>query len=324
MITNDKQRNNIQLLRGIAILAVVLIHNTPAGLSQVFIRPFLNFAVGLFLFLSGLLSNAENWKPLKRIKKILIPYVIWTVVYSVIKNVNNPSDIPALFVKNLLTGNSAAMMYYVFIYCEFAILIPVIDKLAKSKYRFVGFLIAPLEIIFMRTIPLVTGWYEINSYVEVLQSISCLGWFTYFYLGYSIGNNLISIKKSAVNWMTLWSAGILLQFAEGYWLYSKGMANCGTQLKLSAIFTGVCFLMLAYEFIKSEKEYNNKILKYLGDNSFGIYFSHMAVISLFTRVQLYSEIVIYPLNAIVVIVVDLFFIYIGKKILRKYSKYLAL
>ena len=55
------QQYKIQLVRGIAILAVVLIHSLPDGLIQVFVRPFINFAVPCFLFLSGMLSNAKRW-----------------------------------------------------------------------------------------------------------------------------------------------------------------------------------------------------------------------------------------------------------------------
>ena len=40
----------IQVLRAIAIIAVVMIHTCPYGLEQVVCRPFLNFAVPLFLF----------------------------------------------------------------------------------------------------------------------------------------------------------------------------------------------------------------------------------------------------------------------------------
>lgn len=319
---NDKQKN-IQLLRGIAIIAVVLIHNTPGGLAQVVIRPFLNFSVGLFLFLSGLLSNAQNWKPFKRIKKVVVPYVIWTFIYCALKNFNNLSMIPISYLKNLITGKSAGMMYYIFVYCQFALLIPLIDKVAKSKYKYWGFIIAPIEIIFMRTIPIMSNWYEINGYIEIIRSISCLGWFTYFYIGYLIGNNYIVVKNSVKIWSGLLSVGILLQIAEGYWQYSKGIANCGTQLKLSAIFTGVCFVILAYHFINSKKEYNSKILKVLGDNSFGIYFSHIAVMAVLSLMPFY-RIVIYPINAIIVIVVNIILIYIGKKILKRYSKYLAL
>jgi len=323
MKVNKTKQTHIQLLRGLAIIAVVLIHNTPTGLLQVFVRPFLNFSVGLFLFLSGLLSNAYNWKPLKRIKKVVIPYVIWTFIYSLLNAYNNLPIMPISFLKNLITGTSAAMMYYIFVYCQFTLLIPLIDKLAKSKFKYLGFIIAPFEIIFMRTIPLMTNWYEINSYIEFIKSVSCLGWFTYFYLGYLLGNNYISIKTPAKIWGSSLAVSVLLQIAEGYWQYSKGIANCGTQLKISAIFTGACFMILAYQFINGKKEYNNKILKLLGDNSFGIYFSHIAVMAVLSILPFYNN-VLYPLNVVIVLVVNMFFIYIGKKILGKYDKYLAL
>ncbi|WP_031472640.1 acyltransferase family protein [[Clostridium] aminophilum] len=72
----DNKSYKIQVLRGLAIFAVVLIHNSPAGIDQAWIRPLLNFSVGTFLFLSGMLSNADRWNPMKRIKKVAIPYVI--------------------------------------------------------------------------------------------------------------------------------------------------------------------------------------------------------------------------------------------------------
>lgn len=49
-----EQSTRIQVLRGCAIAAVVLIHNTPPGMWQVWCRPLLNWSVGLFLFLSGM------------------------------------------------------------------------------------------------------------------------------------------------------------------------------------------------------------------------------------------------------------------------------
>ena len=86
MSVSPKKSYMIQMLRGLAIIAVVFIHNTPGGLPQVFCRPFLNFSVGLFLFLSGMLSCADKWKPRKRIMKIVIPYVIWTLLYVILHN----------------------------------------------------------------------------------------------------------------------------------------------------------------------------------------------------------------------------------------------
>lgn len=47
----------LQALRGAAIAAVVLIHSLPACAASVAVRPFLNWSVAMFLFLSGYLTN---------------------------------------------------------------------------------------------------------------------------------------------------------------------------------------------------------------------------------------------------------------------------
>ena len=161
----DSQSNNIQILRGLAIAAVVFIHNTPEGLAQVYCRPFFNFAVGLFLLLSGMLSNKNNWKPQKRIIKVAIPYMLWSLVYVILYNYKTPATLFVCYLKNLFTGKAAAPMYYVFVYSEFMLLIPLIDGLAKSRYKYMGFLIGPTEIICMRLLPLLTGC-RINKYIE--------------------------------------------------------------------------------------------------------------------------------------------------------------
>lgn len=319
----DNKSYRIQVLRGLAITAVVLIHNTPSGLAQVWCRPFINFSVGLFLFLSGMLSSAERWNPKKRILKIAIPYVIWTLVYVIIGNFKNLTNIPIAYVKNLITARSAAVMYYVFVYCESTLLIPLIDKLARSKYKWVGFLISPIEIIVMRLIPLVSG-YEVNKYIRVIMGVSCLGWFIYYYLGYLLGNGLLRIKVPTSKIILMWVGSIVLQIMEGYWYYSMGESNCGTQLKLTAILSGVLFTLLAYRYLDSENAPAPKLFHFLGDYSFGIFFAHLAVMIVLGHIPHYREYVIYPFNAIIAIAITLLCVVIGRKLLGKYAKYLAL
>lgn len=322
-MTNSKSRH-IQILRGLAIIAVVCIHNMPGGLWQICVRPFLNFPVGLFLFLSGMLSNARNWKPRKRIAKVMIPYVLWTLIYVVIYNLFDPVAIPMEFLKNLVTADAAGMLYYIFIYCEFTLLIPVIDKLARSKYRYLGFLITPAEIILMRMIPLMTQWYVLPGFLRTLRGISCLGWFTYFYLGYLMGNDLLTVRQSTKTWAGILAASIPLQMLKTGWQLSAGVANCGTQMKLSTVLTGVCAAVLAYRFVHGEKGYRSKTLEFIGDNSFGIYFSHCAVMWLLEILPFYSSLVRFPLNVVAVVAVNLGFIVLGKQILGKYGRYLGL
>lgn len=321
----DVKRNNIQILRGIAIIAVVFIHNTPGGFAQIYCRPFFNFAVGLFLFLSGMLSNANNWNPRKRIVKVIIPYLLWTFVYVLFYNYYTPKMLPIIYLERLVAGNASAIMYYIFVYIELILLIPLIDKLAKSKYKYIGFIITPIEIIFMRLIPLITG-YDINKYINIsiIMDISCLCWFTYFYLGYLLGNNIISIRSSTKKLVCLWVGAIILQMAEGYWYLSMGELNYGTQSKLSSILAGCLSTMIAYKFINSEKTFNMKFLRLLGDCSFGIYFSHLAIMFVIEKIPHYTEYVRFPINAVFCILLSMICVIIGKKILGPYGKYLAL
>ena len=88
MRITEQKSYNIQVLRGVAIIAVVFIHNIPSVYVQIWCRPFLNFCVGLFLFLSGMLSYADEKIPWDRIIKVVVPYTIWTFIYVIISNQN--------------------------------------------------------------------------------------------------------------------------------------------------------------------------------------------------------------------------------------------
>ena len=322
MVITKKKSYAIQLLRGLAIIAVVFIHNTPIGFSQVIFRPFLNFSVGLFLFLSGMLSNAGSWKPWKRIKKVLIPYLIWTAVYVIFNNYKVPLLIPQAYIRDLLTGQASPIMYYIFVYIQFTLLIPLIDRIAKSKFKYWGFIISPLEIIIMRLIPLIAG-VKMNDYVQIGISVSCLGWFSYFYLGYLLGNGLLQIRISKKKLQMMFIIAFILQILEGFWFYSMGDINCGAQLKLSAVLTGCIFSILAYLFIESEPCKEWKLLYLLGDCSFGIYFSHLAIMSFLSKIPYYREFVIYPINAVIALFISLGFVLLAGRILGKFRKYFA-
>ena len=213
-------------------------------------------------------------------------------------------------------------MYYVFVYCEFTLLIPLLDKLARSQFRFIGFIISPLEIIFIRLIPIVSG-IHINKFITTISGLSCLGWFSYFYLGYLIGNNYISVKVRTRTITSVWAISILLQMCEGYWYYSMGIANCGTQLKLTAIISGSLFCILAFRYIESESMRMPSLLEILGNNSFGIFFSHLFIKKMLSIIPGYTDYVFYPLSTIILLIISLTVVIVGNKILGMFSKYVA-
>ena len=322
MRLSEAQSLKIQVLRGLAIAAVVFIHNTPLGIMQVWCRPFMNFAVGLFLFLSGMLSSADRWKPRKRILKVLIPYAIWTLIYVAISHLRDPGAIPLAFLKNLLTANAATMLYYIFVYIQFTLLIPLIDKLARSKAKYLAFAISPIEIIMFRLLPILLG-VEFGFIFGRIVVLSCLGWFTYFYLGYLMGNGLLEVKISTKTLVIALVCCVALQMAEGYWYLSMGVENCGTQMKLSSLLTGSVFCLLAFRYIGAENAPAPAFLRLLGDCSFGIFFCHIAVMTVLLRIPFYAEYAVFPLNAIVALLLSLGFVLLGKKVLGRFGKYLA-
>lgn len=319
---NDNISAKIQVLRGLAIIAVVFIHTTPEGVAQIVCRPFLNFSVGMFLFLSGMLSDAKKWKPLKRITKILIPYIIWTFLYYLELSHRAHEWIIRDYFRYLLSGGVSAIMYYVFVYCEFTLLIPLINKLANSRFKYLGFIISPLEIICMRLIPMVYG-IELNKYTNNIIRLSCLGWFTYFYLGYLLGNSYLSIKAKTRTIVKLWVISVLMEMLEGYVYYSLGSNDCGTQLKLTALLTSSLCCILAFKYIRAELSRVPSLLVTLGNYSFGIFFSHLLIKWFLVLVQGFTDYVLYPFNSILLLLLSLLVVMVGHKIFGRFAKYVA-
>lgn len=319
---NEKSKR-IQVARGIAIIAVLVIHIMPRGILQVYVRPLANFSVGLFLFLSGLLTKKGKYSFKKRFWKIFIPYVIWTLIYAIWNCYYNLPYLPVYFLKRLALADIVAPMYYVFVYIEFTALIPLIDKLGSSKYKYLGFLISPLEIIFLRLIPRMMD-ISLGVVFQTIIDLSCFGWFSYFYLGYLIGNEYVKFKFSDLK---LWIAYIIalgIQVFETWLYYVKSPEGCGTQMKVSAFLAGLIFCLIMYNYINNDKARVYKVLKIIGDCSFGIFFSHMAIIRVLDRVNIGLINNHFYIKVVVVLVIDTILVLVGKKVLGKYSKYLAL
>jgi surface polysaccharide O-acyltransferase-like enzyme len=301
-----QKNNTIQLIRALAIIAVVMIHTTPSGMYQVFCRPFINYAVATFLFLSGFLTKIDNdnWISFykKRIKRVLIPYLIWTVLYTL--SSKNIGKLP----NNLITAKAAAPLYYIFVYIQFVLLTPLMGKLAKSKFCHLGWLIAPVSVIVFKYYWLLTGT-QLNSHINLIWVDSCLGWFTFYYLGLLLGNGIIKKEYSLKVLMIFYLVSILFQMAEGYGWLLLGEVNCGSQVKLSSYLTSSLFLLIIYSILQKGCEYRNSLIRVIGDYSFGIYLCHIMVLRYVTILNA----VPYPINSAIVVLLSLFICYIGDR-----------
>lgn len=302
------KNQKIQLLRGLAIIAVVLIHTCPHGIYLVIFRPFINFAVATFFFLSGYLTKTENddWGKFykKRIYRVVVPYVIWTILYTVTSEWWDVSTI----VWNLVTAKSAGMMYYVLVYIQFVLLTPLLGKLGKSRYLWIGWLIAPVSVLIFKYYPLFFGG-QLSPNLKLFFGNSCLGWFTFYYLGLLLGNSIIKVSYSRAQLLKAYLIAIVLNMIEGYVWLKAGDANCGTQLKLTSFLTSSIFIMMAYKYICSKRcLWENKWLIIIGNYSFGIYLSHMMFIKYLPSVPLYANMP-FVCNSAVILFLNMILLY---------------
>lgn len=323
IIDSPKTRNNTaQILRALAIIAVVMIHTTPSGNYQVFYRPFINYSVATFLFLSGYLTKIDNdnWSAFykKRIIRVIIPYVFWTILYTIASH--NIYRLPA----NLLTAKATGTMYYIFVYIQFVLLTPLLGKLAKSRFQFIGWCVAPISVIIFKYYWVLTGT-SLNPYIHLLWGDSCLGWFTFYYLGLILGNRIIEKQYSLKVLTVIYIISIILQMAEGYGWLMLGETNCGTQLKLTSLLTSSLFLLIAYTILRNERlNIKSRFLRLLGDYSFGIYLCHIMVIRILSAyVPIYKSIP-YPITSAFVLLLSFCCCYIGNKVCgKKFSRWIG-
>lgn len=321
-LTNEMS-NKIQICRAIAIIAVVIIHNCPQEMGGIVVRCFVNFAVALFIFLSGYLTRIINTDIIifykKRLLRVIIPYCIWSVLYAIASNKWDD------FIFNFITGQCCSIYYFIIVYIQLTILTPWISRLIQSKYWKLGFLITPIFIAieYIYTI-------NNNSIVFPFNALFFVVWFIFFYLGMCIRNGNISISLNFKRLYCLFIVGYVIQLIESIIWYVYGNYNMATtQLKFSAILCSVIVSIIAYLWIIKEINIShNKISNIfivIGNYSFGIYLTHIALMGVLNKTVYKFIDIIFPFNIVLIILIEVIGISFMVKLCgKKVCKYLGL
>lgn len=279
----------------------------------------------MFIFLSGYLTKIENENLTigifnkKRIFRVMIPYIIWSIIYTIAY-----SNYKKFFVK-ILTGTSCGIYYYILVYIQLVLITPFVIKLVKSKYKNIGFMITPVFMLIYYLIVIILKKelpFPINANNFVI-------WFIYYYLGITLGNNQIEVKNMK-NIKIVVVISLVLQIFEGIlWNKSGYYSMATTQLKFTSMISNIFILLLTFFWLSNGKEIEEKSWKnYLieiGGMSFGIYLSHILILDIFNKIISCWEDIFFPLNMIILILVNCICVLIGRKILGKqFSKFLGL
>lgn len=274
-----------QKVRGICILAVILIH-CPAGESgsSLYIwmisRYIINFAVAMFIFMSGYFVNPEKVKKGNyiggRIQRLLIPFLIWDSFYAIKNILLNHEYSTKRFIVEFVTGKTAAPLYYILVLIQLTILTPYI---VKTRYENRGkwlYMVTPVYLLILYGYIITTGKQPF-LYETVFPA-----WLLFYLLGIDlkrgVGDKLIS--KVRISWV---GGALGISLIESFLLMKIGtpIGFLSSQIRFGNFV--YAFIFIAW-IKKRECDVPDDVLNKVGDCSFGMYFIHLFVLQVVQKI----------------------------------------
>jgi peptidoglycan/LPS O-acetylase OafA/YrhL len=272
--------NYFSFLKGVAIIAVVIIHTAYAGyypsVSSAFMRQGVTFAVGLFYLLSGYFVSSKNSSfagAMGGANRIIIPYIIWSLLWFFETTIKGTQPVDTWKIVNtIFFGGAFFPLYFLIVLVELKLITPfLLNHINAQDYRISKdwvLLITPLTF-------LVFYYYQYSTHiVPIVQEQIFPTWLIYYYVGLLYKKDLIKISNLTcivgvllgIYFMGLESAFILKT--------TEMIVFAASMVKYSTIiFTvSLCILLM-----NSYQKINSNIVVKFGEYSFGIYLLHIPI-----------------------------------------------
>ncbi len=315
------------LLNGFSILGVILYHSVGWGFvamfawthrylpvespnydqlgslsyySLKFVEQLVIFTIPAFLFVSGFFvafatgrtqSNIK-WETISaRIKKMLIPYLIWSLAIFGLFFLQGFRFPPQKYLWMLLTGETNPAYYYVPLLIQYYLLSPVIVPLAKKHWGSLLIVTGVIQTaVQLSYYPAILGWDG-----PALQTLTTLipKWFFparifWFSLGVVAGFHIKSLQEwlARFKWYFLAIAIALLPLGmiewEFYLRFTDQMWIESRETLLDSVYT-LAFILSFLAFDQISSIPFSKQISDLGSKSFGIYLTHSPVMEYTAR-----------------------------------------
>lgn len=266
-----KKQQYWQMIRGICILAVIMIHCPQGGVAWLGIRQVVDFPVALFVFMAGLFVNpikvSSHWLK-KRVGRLLLPFLVWSSVYSIKRAIFDSANLKMLFY-DFIIGKSITPLYFILVLLQLTLLTPYLVDRKKGMY-----LITPIYLVYIYAYNISTGS------MPLLYETLFPTWVFFYLLGMDVREG--KYRDFAVKgWMI--GLALLVSFGEVYLMLKWGcsIGFVSSQIKLSSfIYATLIALWLSQHYQETE----SNVLSTIGDCSFGIYFSHILVMWIVSKV----------------------------------------
>ncbi|PIF52355.1 surface polysaccharide O-acyltransferase-like enzyme [Pseudomonas sp. 29] len=288
-------------LKVVSVLAVILYHvcmhyytyGTPGWNSVIGYSSLTRFCVPIFFMVSGalLLRRAEDISSFfkKRLSKIIIPLVFWSVLYYTFYLFINSKLEDFSFssaVANVIFTPAAGHLWFVYAILGIYFLVPVLSAISEDRkqstliyYTSIWFLFAsllPYIRLFGIDIPANFGsWYFVN---EIPQFYNYSGYFTLGYILYNTRESKPLTKLSilafatsatAMFFLVLFDSSAKKAITQDYWEFKTPLV----------VIMSASIFYIAKNF-NSALSKTQKASSYLSSLTFGVYLCHVAIIYL--------------------------------------------
>ena len=225
-------------LKGLAIIAVLFIHIPYTTASEYpdipyFIRHLFTFAVNVFFFCSGYFCKSGKGVDWLRFKRVLVPYVIWTLpfVAFAVYNRSYAFTFPKIL-SIVLFGGGYGILYFLSVLMQFALLRGIMSAvvgLRKLWLDSVVLLITPLYILLIDVLFLRGAVFQYH--------VISPAWISFYYFGMMLKDRDLKIRLSTAKLFALLVFSLFFSVAEtAFWLRRGILQLAVTQVSFSSFF----------------------------------------------------------------------------------------
>ena len=294
-----KTNKKMMMLSFIGIIIVVLGHtgNQIKLMNDIF--PYYSFHMVLFIFISGYFYKPENEKNIwgrkgyifKRIKKMVIPYFIWNLIYGIIINIfkvakiipyGDSINLNSLFIKPWITGHQFVLnIASWFLLALFLVnIVYILIRKITSKIKIWNDYIAIFVFFIISIISIYLSNKNLSqNYIPIMRT----GFFIFFYhLGYIYKTKIEGkFKINTIVYLLLIITIQLIVFkVDGNISYIVAFMKFDNKFIITPIIvsiTGVLFWLKISEILEPALG-KSKIVNYISNHTFDIMLHHLFIV----------------------------------------------
>lgn len=292
------KKNYISILNVLACIGVVILHTFETGYTsdanfvfEVLIRAIAYCAVPVFFMITGatLIDYRERYDTKtffkKRLLKVIIPLIIWSIIYFIInffKGKFSINDLSFKFVFEyffLVKTNPIFWFFVVIIGIYLAI--PVISLIPQESRRKAFLYIIIITFVFNQFLPDLLYHLNLNYNYDLKFPLMYSGWISFIFIGYYIDKYEI-VKKHRVIIYVLGIIGFLTMVVPTIFISYHKNESCSW---FDEYYDAPCVLYSASVFLFFKSKINNnqivtKIMpffNFVAPTTLGIYVLHIAI-----------------------------------------------